>query len=309
MKSTIHGLNQLAVGRLTIASFFLWFVLQTLGSAQNTHPPLRTIWARPGDTTFEGGGTIHYDGPLSDAGSAFDIHVNIGAGLTQSQAAHFNSAEQFWESKINGYQPGITLTGVTINASASLIDGPGNVLGQAGPTSTQTQGGFTLSTNGIMKFDTADLPALESSGSLSDVVLHEMAHVLGIGNLWDFGVNNLYNNNGQYTGTNGLNRYRSEFNQPTATHIPVELGGGAGTQHGHWDEVNGGDILTGVTDSQGRDMRNELMTGWLDTPTFLAGFTIQSLSDLGYEVVPEPSGASLILGFSLALFAAFRPHR
>src|SRR5256885_15699866 len=35
-----------------------------------------------------------------------------------------------------------------------------------------------------MRFDTADLDAIESAGLLQPVILHEMAHVLGYGTIW-----------------------------------------------------------------------------------------------------------------------------
>ena len=36
----------------------------------------------------------------------------------------------------------------------------------------------------MMEFDVADMDLLESDGTLKPVILHEMAHVLGIGTLW-----------------------------------------------------------------------------------------------------------------------------
>ena len=36
-----------------------------------------------------------------------------------------------------------------------------------------------------MSFDTDDLSRMEQDGSLIDVIIHEMGHVLGIGTLWE----------------------------------------------------------------------------------------------------------------------------
>jgi hypothetical protein len=69
------------------------------------------------------------------------------------------------------------------------------------------------------------------------------------------------------------------------------LGGGAGTANGHWNEVDGGSGLTGIVDGSGNDMRNELMTGWLNTPLFISKTTIASLGDLGYTVNINANGA------------------
>jgi len=63
--------------------------------------------------------------------------------------------------------------------------------------------------------------------------------------------------------------------------------------------------LTGITDSQGRDLGLELMTGAIDPDygePFLSNMTVQSLRDLGYTVVPEPSSWSLLLAAFLLRF-------
>jgi hypothetical protein len=154
-----------------------------------------------------------------------------------------------------------------------------------------------------MQFDTADLNQMEANGTLSSVILHEMAHVMGFGTLWE--LNNVYvDGTGRYTGANALAAYRTEFNQPGATFVPVELGGGSGTANGHWDEVDNGAGNTGRVSALG-DIRFELMTGWLNTPSYISETTVQSFVDIGFvTAVPEPttllslaSGALLLVFF------------
>ena len=238
---------------------------------------------------------------LSQQASAIYIDVNFSGSLTSSQQALFTQAEQFWENTLTGYQPSINeniLSNIVINAEGTAIDGVGGTLGSAGPTFGWTTGGYTLAAEGDMRFDTADLAALENNGSLESVILHEMAHVLGFGTLWQ--LNGVYTaGSGQYTGANALSYWQTEFGQSNASYIPIELGGGEGTAGGHWNEVNNGAALTGITDTNNTDMRYELMTGWLNTPTFVSDMTIASFADIGYEVtfseVPIPAAAYLFL--------------
>lgn len=235
-------------------------------------------------------------GVAGTANASFTINVNFTGGLTPSQQAIFSTAASTWQSLITGYRPGITLTGININATGAAIDGVGGILGSAGPTSGVTQAGFVLATAGSMTFDSADLASLESSGSLLPVILHEMGHVMGFGTLWTN--NGVYvNGSGAFTGAAALAAYQIEFNQPGATFVPVELGGGGGTADGHWNEVDGGAGPTGIVSGAG-DMRNELMTGWLNTPYFISQTTLGSFYDIGYTVIPTP-GAAVLAGMGV----------
>lgn len=238
-------------------------------------------------------------GTSSVRAAGFDISVVFGGGLSASQQEVFTEAEEFWETLITGYQPGITLTGITINASGVLIDGPGQILGQAGPTAGVFQQGFGIATNGVMEFDSADLSVMEAAGILDEVIIHEMAHVMGFGTLWE--LNGLYvEGSGQYTGANALAIYNLEFD-PLATFIPVELDGGEGTADGHWDE----DWLGGG---------QELLTGFLDVPAFVSATTVASFQDLGYTTielvaaVPLPAPVLLLLS-GLVLLGGVRLRR
>ncbi len=229
------------------------------------------------------------------AQATFNITVNY-TGLSATEQGYFASAESFWESVINGYQSGVSLTGLTIAASGAAMDGVGGILGSAGPTAVALQASTYYTTTGVMSFDSADISNMIANGSFTSVIQHEMGHVIGIGTLWN--LNLLYvDGSGQYTGANALATYRSEFNQPAATFVPVEMGGGSGTADGHWNEVDGGGSNTGIVDSLNRDMKNELMTGWLNSPTFVSLTTVNSLKDLGYvvSVVPEPGSLALWL--------------
>lgn len=233
---------------------------------------------------------------LTPHAGSLSISLNFGSGLTASQKNIFTTAKTTWEGLLGDYRSEVLNAGArpvpAITAFGELIDGPGNVLGSAGPTFGISQGGFVLTTQGNMRFDTADLAVMEGNGTLYSVILHEMGHVLGFGTLWTY--NGLYTDGtGQFHGSTALSTYRTEFNQPGATFVPVELGGGSGTANGHWNESDGGGSLTGITTGAGNDMAFELMTGWLNAPTFISATTIASFHDIGFAAIPEPAEVGL----------------
>lgn len=243
--------------------------------------PLYLNFTRPPITSIT---ELAYDS--SKIRSPFAITLNFSGDLTASQRTVFNQAKAAWESRLSGYQSGISITGVSIDASSLYIDGEYGILGRAGPTKGGTQGGYTVPTEGIMEFDSADMSRMETNGTLKDVIEHEMGHVLGIGTLW--GHNSAYTDGSfKYTGDRGLTKWKQEF-QASDTFVPVESEGGAGTAEGHWDEIAGGAGLTDITDSAGRDMRDELMTGWLSQNTFFSDTTLHSMQDLGYAINETP---------------------
>ncbi|MCW1924908.1 leishmanolysin [Luteolibacter arcticus] len=259
------------------------------------------------------------------------LNLTYDGAITGAQRQQFDDAAAFWNSTITGYDLIHNSAGqvqphsLTINVSVPEIDGVGGILGSAGPeTATYYDnnpvGAPTLAlfytASGSMEFDAADVDDMIGSNTFFGVVLHEMAHVLGIGTLWTYntnlagpGTHNLYTvGSGQYFGANALSAWQTEFGQAGATFVPVELGGGPGTAEGHWNEVNGGGGATGfVSNLTGSDFSNELMTGWAAGEFFLSKVTLGGLDDLGYVVdyskaglityapVPEPAVAMLAI--------------
>ncbi|MFI7294942.1 hypothetical protein [Streptomyces sp. NPDC050121] len=83
---------------------------------------------------------------------------------------------------------GEVIDDLLILAQGRSIDGPGGILGQAGPTHVRPPSAgsaASLPAKGIMSSDTADLEQMEQDGTLNDVITHEMGHVLGIGSVWN----------------------------------------------------------------------------------------------------------------------------
>jgi len=207
----------------------------------------------------------------------FNIDLNFDGGLSESQESIFSEAESFWEGVIIGYDGNVSFpTGLLITAKAEDIDGTGGILGSAGPSSgyqnRSLDNNLFYASKGNMVFDTSDLDKLESEGTLLSVIIHEMAHVIGFGTLWSADYNNLYNDGtGQYTGAYALAAYKAEFDS-SATHVPIELDGGEGTEDAHWDETWGGP-------------QSDIMTGYLEGSVTYSNTTLAAFKDLGYLTV------------------------
>jgi hypothetical protein len=183
------------------------------------------------------------------------------------------------------------------------IDGPGKVLGSAGPCTIRSSTGLTVV--GAMRFDIADVAELEVSDRFDQVVLHEVGHILGIGTLWeshellvDAGAADPY-----YIGVSGRSAFESAGGaEYRGTPVPVENTGGSGTRDGHWREsVLNVEIMTGFVESIGVGMPLSLLT-------------IGALEDLGYRITtwgddPYSFASSSQLGISARTGRLGTPNR
>lgn len=234
------------------------------------------------------------------ASSPVDIVYKTLGPTTDSQNALLADAERFWESRVPAYRPGIDIGRLTILVDAEEIDGPDAAIGRGWPVAQVEQAGYTLPLFGWITFDAADLAPLEDAGHLFSVLLHETAHAMGFGALWEAN-GAAVPGSGAYTGATGLAAYRTEFD-PSAAHVPVDRGDLPGTADAHWAEDWAG----------GPD---KLMTGVLSNDPYLSDTTIAWFGALGYapEIapVPLPAGLGLALGGLSALGAArlFRGRR
>ena len=233
-----------------------------------------------------------FDTILVEAGST-DFQVDLEMrGLTASQERIFRQAAERWGQIItadipDAYYRGQRVDDVLIDASAVTIDGSGGILGQAGATHLRWDS--YLPYRGIMEFDRADLADLEDRGSLEGVVLHEMAHVMGFGVIWEgLGLlSGTAGSNPRFTGRAATAEYNALFDT-NASSVPVEAGGGWGTALSHWRESVFG---------------SELMTGWLNWGTNpLSRVTIAAMADIGYTV--NMSAADRYVASTAALTAA-----
>lgn len=220
--------------------------------------------------------------PVSNSAYAINVRYIGSASARQQQAV--SKAVARWQSVITR-----DLSDIPLNAPANTcfdgqpsinervddimlyvefvdIDGAGKILGEAGPCYVRSDSNLPIL--GHLKLDAADLRMMEQNGTIDDVVLHEIGHVLGIGTLWTD--KNLLQGKGTddptFLGANAVSAYRT-MGGLLAT-VPVENSGGEGTRDGHWRESIFG---------------TELMTGWVGgSSNPLSALTIASLTDLGY---------------------------
>lgn len=157
---------------------------------------------------------------------------------------------------------------VLVDVIALPIDGPGGILGLAGPCALRS--GSNLPVYGVVQLDSDDLARLEVDRVLEAVALHEIGHVLGFGSLWQqrqlrAGSGS---NDPRYTGR-GANEAYAKLGG--TGHVPLEIEGGLGSRDSHWRESVLG---------------NELMTGSINSGVLnpLSTVTVRAMEDLNYTV-------------------------
>ncbi len=227
----------------------------------------------------------------SIATSQFDINVRfVGDGGTDRQREAFTKAVSRWRRVITGdigttplnvpvgqcasWIPAIneSINDLVIYVRLAAIDGAGKVLGQASPCYVNS--GNKLPIMGFFELDQDDLATLQSQGTLDDVVLHEMGHILGIGTLWSYERSLLVgagSSDPYFSGVSSREQFASiGGNTYAGLSVPVENTGSAGTRDAHWRRT----VFT-----------NELMQGYAQPGGMpMSRVTIASLADLGYQV-------------------------
>lgn len=244
----------------------------------------------------------------------FDVELAYVGDVSDAHKAIFEKAAERWESIfVEGLQdvdfseenftcgdgfPVVadTVREVRIFVAILPIDGDRQILARAFPCAVRADG--FLPVLGMMEFDEADIPLLESEpGGLEAVVLHEMAHVLGLGTIWHEDFANLVrepsiDNPGadtHFVGELAIAAFDAAGGSGyTAAKVPVENSGVPGSADSHWRESV---------------LQNELMTATYNSGNApLSAITIQSMADLGYAVdvrqadaysLPTPGGRAL----------------
>jgi hypothetical protein len=234
--------------------------------------------------------TMRITTPRANAVGDYTITLRFINPPTAAQRQFFEAAAAKWEGILVGDVPDASgvisarscgssfatpvfrgiVDDVLVDVLLQPIDGPGAVLGAAGPCLARSEDFLTL--YGLMFFDTDDLAVLQQLNVLDEVVVHELGHVLGLGTLWDFNRDLLQGTaaDPRFVGPNAIAGFHDVGGRGAT--IPVEEGGGPGTRFSHWDEET---------------FDAELMTGFIslaspESPLSL--MTIGSMQDLGYVV-------------------------
>jgi hypothetical protein len=243
--------------------------------------------------------------------SRFNITVRfLTTNVTAQQQQAFVDAANRWARIIRGDLTNIelpnpvelnpngaavvgTIDDVLIDAAFVDIDGPSAVLGRAGPRFIRSSGpnaGLTI--YGSMEFDIAEFAPggfFDDPKGYSDVILHEMGHVLGIGTLWGV-TDNLSSNfdpdaptdlpigtpnpdyDPRFIGARASAEYEAllaEAGKTDTPGVPIENTGGPGSINSHWRELIFGP---------------ELMSPSAAGSEALSKMTAASLGDMGYRV-------------------------
>ena len=244
--------------------------------------------------------------------TAFEITLCFRSAMSTNQRTAFLNASAKWSAAVTGDLPAaavgpidsigtvcpasselnMNVDDIVIFATVQPIDGVNGILGQTGICEIRNTG--FLPYVAFMKFDDADLDALDTQGTLGLVVLHEMGHALGIGSLWS--LLHLTNSPSSQSASPPPDTYFSGVNAIAAfdalggtgysgKKVPIENLYGPGTINVHW---------------RYSVMKTELMSGFIGSAAKpLSLISIRSLQDLGYAVNAAAADAYSLAGGGL----------
>lgn len=225
---------------------------------------------------------------LNGGDGAYRIETAFNSNVPMEDRSIFTIPRQRWESIVTGDIPDVDSSTLATTSSIGGCDYPDVIddihmcifyddLASDGPQGTLAyalvehlrEDDSMLPVAGVIGFDPADVERLIRRDEMELVILHEMAHLLGMGPLWEsLGVTGSERDGCPYLGKHANAAYELISDCPT---VPTELDGrpNDGTYCSHFDEWC---------------LKNEIMTGLLDDDTVISAISIASLEDIGYSV-------------------------
>lgn len=228
-------------------------------------------------------------GACSDgSGGAYNIEIDFGSNVPMADRGLVAVPKQRWEAIVTADIPDVDAS--TLSTTGSIggclypdviddlhvcvfyddlaSDGPQGTLAYAFIEHLR-EDESQLPIAGVIGFDPVDVEALIRRDEMELAILHEMAHLLGLGTMWALlGVTGSVRDRCPYLGEHANAAYELISGCPT---VPTELDGrpNDGTYCSHFDQWC---------------LQNELMTGLLDDDTVISAVSIASLQDIGYSV-------------------------
>ena len=226
---------------------------------------------------------------------AFNIELNyLDSNLGPEQRLIVETAVSKWEQVIIGDLPNIAgVDDLLVDVTAAFVDGPSGTLAFARPSQVrpavddeaQVVSPFGESSGlpyrGETTVDTSDAAPVRL---FSEVVIHEVGHILGIGSLWYDDLIARGTLGVAHIGENSVREYNRIYDLDVSS-VPVQP-----FVEGHWSEDALGDEL--MTPGAG-DSPNALGPPDGEPANPLSRLSIAALQDLGYEVnyaAAEPFG-------------------
>ncbi len=246
-----------------------------------------------GDTTVTG----TYTSGAADTTDTdyFNIQLNfLGEAWTLEAMNAFAATADYLSRLISeGLPEDEGIDELVIDVSLSDIDTFGGTIGQGRPTAVRSSDGVSpdgLPVSGELIIDINDLNTLLTQGTLDDLALHEILHVMGFGTLWEVpGVRDLLSDPVFIPDLSTKNpkdgetliSYIGGALDNTGAAPQVETEGSLG----HWsEEVYGDELMTTVFNLFGNHVSQ---------------MSLDALKDLGYAV-DDTVGAELASGIDLA---------
>ena len=205
------------------------------------------------------------------AGSQFEIELNFGDDIPQAIRDGVAQAAGRWMKIVIGDLPD---QGGIDDLRIDVVSGelPDTVLATGGPDEFRT--GSNLPYHGVVTWSKLDLA--DSTERAYQVALHEIAHVLGFGTMWqELKLTEVQLGAPVYTGQAALAMYKFAVNN-SATSIPVEPNAGDATAGAHW-----------ASSWAGANGSYDIMVAKLEqniSARFISTVTVGAIADLGYEV-------------------------